>query len=199
MEKSPSASIPRNSVPAFPNLDINPRSNGDRFTTYALLFSCVICLHATTVFFASTSRQSRQSISYKRPVWLNHLDPILGLDILWHYGKAVAQGRLLELTRGLLSTTGPTFSWLYFGKQAVLTLDPANLKTMLSDRFEDFGLGDTRKDGLRPLFGSSILTSDGATWKVSSLFSACDLRVNVASSLTALHYAHSCLECEMMS
>jgi hypothetical protein len=200
MEKSPFASIPRNSVLAFPDLDISPRRDGDRFTTYAFLFSCVICLHAAATIFASKSRQSRQTTFHKQPVWLNHLDPILGLDILWHYGKAVAQGRLLEWTRGLLTTTGPTFSWLYLGRQAILTLDPVNLKTMLSDRFDDFGLGDTRKNGLRPLFGSGIFNSDGAIWKVSS--SEVYLAISVltfASSITAQHFAHSCLECEIMS
>ncbi|KAJ5151382.1 cytochrome P450 [Penicillium canariense] len=38
---------------------------------------------------------------------------------------------------------------------------------MLTDRtrFQDFGLGPTRKKGLQPLFGNGIFNSDGAVWK----------------------------------
>jgi hypothetical protein len=102
-----------------------------------------------------------------RPIWYAHLDPLLGLDVLYVLGRAVTQHRLLTVTRAIISAYPRTLSWLCFGKQAVLTIDPENIKVMLSTRFSDFGLGRTRKEGLEPLFGKGVFNSDGEVWKVS--------------------------------
>ena len=67
----------------------------------------------------------------------------------------------------MLLGAGRTVSYLHLGRQAVLTADPENLKVMLAKNFQDFGLGDTRKDGLKPLFGSGIFNFDGQVWQVS--------------------------------
>jgi cytochrome P450 len=74
----------------------------------------------------------------------------------------------LEFTAELISRFGGTVTYLSLGRQAVYTIDPANLHTMLADRtrFQDFGHGPTRKKGLQPLFGNGIFNSDGAVWKV---------------------------------
>lgn len=104
----------------------------------------------------------------KEPLWYPHKDPILGLDILFGLARAVYNHRFLEFTAELITRFDGTITYLSLGRQAVYTVDPVNLHTMLSDRsrFQDFGLGPTRKKSLQPLFGSGIFNSDGAVWKV---------------------------------
>jgi hypothetical protein len=169
MEVSPSVSIPSNSVLAVPTLDIRPKTDGDRIAMYALVFSCLVSIHAAGTFYSSKCRQPAQAKPYKPAVWYKHLDPIFGLDILVPYLKAFSQSRLLEWTRSTVSTYGRTVSWLCLGKQAVLTYDPVNVKAILSGQFEDFGLGETRKVGWEPLFGNGISNSEGTLWKVSNM------------------------------
>lgn len=168
MDNSAFVSIPRVSDPALLELAITPKRDGDRVAVYALLFIFSICAHAAWTALRSRYRQSEQKSPIRRAVWYNHLDPILGLDVLWMCAKGFSQSRLLEVTRNFVSEL-KTVSYLYLGKQAVLTIDPVNLKAMLSGRFADFGLGSTRKKSLQPLFGNAIFNSDGETWKVGSL------------------------------
>ncbi|KAF2647599.1 cytochrome P450 [Lophiostoma macrostomum CBS 122681] len=101
----------------------------------------------------------------QKPVWYPHKDPILGLDVLLESAKAVTQGLLLEMTNGFFSEFGRTISWLHLGRQAILTVDPDNLKALLATKFHDFGLGAERMNALQPLFGSGIFNSDGETWQ----------------------------------
>ncbi|KAL8687917.1 MAG: hypothetical protein Q9218_006046 [Villophora microphyllina] len=53
-----------------------------------------------------------------------------------------------------------------FGQVGYLTTDPRNLESMLSTRFEDWGLG-SRRAGLFPMLGEGIFTQDGWPWKHS--------------------------------
>jgi len=168
MDNSAFLSIPRVSDPALLELAIASRRDGGHVAVYALLFIFSICAHATWTALRGRYRQSEQKSPIGRTVWYKHLDPLLGLDVLWMCAKGFAQSRLLEVTRNFVSEV-KTVSYLYLGKQAVLTIDPTNLKAMLSVRFLDFGLGSTRKKSLQPLFGNAIFNSDGESWKVGSL------------------------------
>ncbi|KAL3479517.1 cytochrome P450 [Aspergillus californicus] len=101
------------------------------------------------------------------PRWYPHKDPILGLDVLYSLAIAVFNHRFLEFTAKLISRYGGTITYLTLGRQAVYTIDPVNMHAMLIDRTrsQDFGVGPSRKEGLKPLFGDGIFTSDGAAWK----------------------------------
>ncbi|KAH8704943.1 cytochrome P450 [Talaromyces proteolyticus] len=105
--------------------------------------------------------------TYEKPLWYPHKDPILGLDVLFDLARAVYNHRFLEFTAEMISRFNGTITYLSLGRQAVYTVDPANLHAMLSDRirFKDFGHGPTRRQSLQPLFGSGIFNSDGAVWK----------------------------------
>lgn len=112
--------------------------------------------------------RSRAHHTYEKPLWYPHKDPILGLDTLLNLARAVNNHRFLEFTAELISRFGGTVTYLSLGQEAVYTIDPANLHTMLADRtsFHDFGHGPTRRKDFQPLFGNGIFNSDGALWKV---------------------------------
>lgn len=49
----------------------------------------------------------------------------------------------------------------------VHTIEPENVKTILSIKFADYGLGNLRKATMEPVFGHGIFTSDGKAWETS--------------------------------
>jgi cytochrome P450 len=72
------------------------------------------------------------------------------------------------LDRGLTNfrKIGNTFSNKVLNKKFIVTIEPQNVKTVLSLRFKDFGLGN-REKVLGPLLGQGIFTMDGAFWSHS--------------------------------
>ncbi|KAL8798622.1 MAG: hypothetical protein Q9182_006516 [Xanthomendoza sp. 2 TL-2023] len=53
------------------------------------------------------------------------------------------------------------------GVNSVYTIDPENVKTVLSLKFQDYRLGQRREDAFVPLLGHGIFTTDGASWENS--------------------------------
>ena len=49
-----------------------------------------------------------------------------------------------------------------FGKKIVTTIEPENIKQVLSLGFKDWGIGEQRKKVMEPFLGAGIFTSDGA-------------------------------------
>lgn len=52
------------------------------------------------------------------------------------------------------------------GQDFICTIDPENIKAILSTNFADFGLGG-RSESLSPLLGRGIFVSDGPKWEHS--------------------------------
>lgn len=144
----------------------SPRSCADRATTYSLFLAGLAVTYALWSLFVTNAVHFRSQNSTSRPVWYRHYDPILGIDVMLAAGKSLAQGKFLEWTRHSLSPSNKTLSWLCIGRQAIYTIDPTNVKAILSTNFNDFGLGHDRRNGFRPLFGNGIFNAEGAIWKV---------------------------------
>lgn len=56
-----------------------------------------------------------------------------------------------------------TFRTSVLGRGFIITIEPENIKAVLSTRFQDFSLGN-REQTLGPLLGKGIFNSDGETW-----------------------------------
>ena len=94
------------------------------------------------------------------------MDPIFGLDLLYSSLGALKRHTFMEETQARFNEMGNTYQSHMVGKTAILTIEPENLKTMLSLKFKDFGLGPQRRAFL-PLLGAGIFTTDGAAWQHS--------------------------------
>ena len=90
----------------------------------------------------------------------------LGLDMLLQALQHSRENHILRFMVGVTDATGTTFAQYLLGARGILTIDPANVETVLSTRFEDFGLG-LRAPTFYPLLGSGIFTQDGLAWKTS--------------------------------
>lgn len=93
-------------------------------------------------------------------------DKILGLDNLFETVAAAKENRLLERALDNYRAIGNTFGNKLFTQNVILTAEPQNIKTILSLRFKDFGIGN-RETTLGPLLGQGIFTMDGQFWSHS--------------------------------
>jgi cytochrome P450 len=89
-----------------------------------------------------------------------------GLDALPIALRASRQHKLLEWGRECYATYGNTFRVKELNKSAILTVEPENIKTVLSVKFNDYGIGH-RLEVFRPLLGEGIFNTDGDHWSTS--------------------------------
>lgn len=130
----------------------------------------------------------------KPPKKLPQSDPILGLDLLYSALTALKKHTFLEETKQRFDKTGNTYHSHMSGKSATLTLEPENLKTMLSLKFKDFGLGPQRRE-FAPLLGAGIFTTDGAAWQHSrELIRPNFVRSQVGNLDTFEHHVHHLIQ-----
>lgn len=95
------------------------------------------------------------------------LGKYFGYDTLTQNVQAAKAGRFFEMVRirnytgqNTLQQRGPTRSFIH-------TIEPENVKTMLSTNFNDWGIGPLRAKTLEPVFGNGIFTKDGESWSHS--------------------------------
>ncbi|KAK0618893.1 cytochrome P450 [Immersiella caudata] len=145
-----------------------PHKSGISVASYIFIFFIVLATQKTwsTLFQSKTSPTSKtQPAQHAKPVWYPHKDPIIGLDLFYIFVQAIVNRRYLSSVANVLRRNGATLTYLFVGRRAIVTIDTENIKTILSERFHDFGLGDIRTSGMRPLLGGGIFNSDGSTWK----------------------------------
>jgi hypothetical protein len=98
----------------------------------------------------------------KLPQW----EQWVGIQNVLEMLKAAKNHGILELGLRRYAAMGKTFETKALGRSFTHTIDPENIKTVLSTNFKDFAVGQ-RIDTLGPLLGSGIFTTDGAAWEHS--------------------------------
>ena len=91
-------------------------------------------------------------------------DFLLGLDGLREIIAAVKSKCYLQKLHQNYTQHGTTFSKHFLFSSIICTIEPENLKCILSTKFRDYGITSVRKDAFRPFLGENILTADGAEW-----------------------------------
>jgi cytochrome P450 len=91
------------------------------------------------------------------------MNSVFGLAQFSGRRKAAKEHRLLQYASKNFETLGPTWRSNVFGQEVILTIQPENIKTMLSLKFKEYGLAN-RERTLGPLLGHGIFTSDGEPW-----------------------------------
>jgi len=99
-----------------------------------------------------------QPITRKRPM----RDP-LGILNMMRGARAMKEHKLLDLLLELYETVGTTFAFRFVDKYIIATHDPENIKTVLSLKFNDYGIGK-REETFGELLGKGIFTTDGELW-----------------------------------
>ncbi|KAE8154168.1 cytochrome P450 [Aspergillus avenaceus] len=129
-----------------------------------LVFSvCSTWIHA---------RKARQMGCKEAPLYPGR-DPF-GISTLMeavHADRAKTLPQLAEKRISLLSEEHnryiSTFRVHQVGRRNIFTVDPKNIQAMLATQFNDFSLGDMRRNVARPVLRGGIFTSDGEAWSHS--------------------------------
>ncbi|ORY17853.1 cytochrome P450 alkane hydroxylase-like protein [Clohesyomyces aquaticus] len=91
-------------------------------------------------------------------------DPILGLDILRQNLNNAANKKILEVTYNrFLRFSSYTIQSRIMTMPLIITIEPENVKTILSTKFKDYSFG-ARNKAFGPLLGTGIFNSDGERW-----------------------------------
>ncbi len=93
-------------------------------------------------------------------------DPFLGLDTIPKSIRWRKQHKLLERGCEYYALYGNTFRVQELLKSAILTVEPENIKTILSIKFNDYGISH-RLEAFGPLLGRGIFDTDGDHWAAS--------------------------------
>ncbi len=91
---------------------------------------------------------------------------IFGLRLILNFRAKVKAKKLLEEQVSRYRELGNTFTASLLGNTLILTIEPENIRTILANKFDDFGLG-RRLDGFSPLLTGGIFVNDGEPWKHS--------------------------------
>ncbi len=113
--------------------------------------------------FALYRRRAKYS-ECKDPPRYPQKDFLLGLDVLREIITAVKSKCYLQKLHQDYTQYGSTFSKHFLFSSIICTVEPENLKCILSTNFRDYGITSVRKDAFRPFLGDNILTADGAEW-----------------------------------
>lgn len=89
---------------------------------------------------------------------------LLGLDVLRDLIHALHSQRYLKTIQHAYQRCGNTFSRHILFSSTICTIEPDNIKAVLSTSFKAYGITNVRKDAFGPFLGKNILISDGAEW-----------------------------------
>jgi hypothetical protein len=90
-----------------------------------------------------------------------------GIGMIFEMVNAGREHNFVELLRGWHRSYGETFKARMATRNIIFTVEPKNIQTILALKFKDYGLGGTRQNAVRPVFGEGIFTVDGSKWEHS--------------------------------
>jgi len=143
-------------------------TNRSLITTFlfAIVFFAARRTYRYLVYKASVRKREIEH-GCKPPKDLPGRDPFLGLDMVIKVLIAQRQHRALDDFASIFRDLNVnTFRFRVLRRAVVSTIEPENIKAVLSLRFQDFGLGEVRVP-FQSLLGEGIFTSDGAVWQNS--------------------------------
>ncbi|KAH8682846.1 cytochrome P450 alkane hydroxylase [Tricladium varicosporioides] len=131
-----------------------------------LLFIASWQVYTQLSVYLRRSRYKKETGCQVPPSYSN-LDPIFGLDVLWRNFTNWKQHNLLPELTSRYQRYGNTYSIIIGGQRVLSTIEPENLKVILSTNFTSYDFGPVRTKALKPLLGDSIFTLSGPRWQHS--------------------------------
>ena len=103
----------------------------------------------------------------KVPARISHADPLLGSDHVWKGYQHLSEHTYLEESRKYFLRYGNTYQSTMMAATVINTIEPENIKAILSTQFKNFGLGARRRNAFQPVLGYGIFATDGQQWRNS--------------------------------
>ena len=159
-------------APFFPFVLVFPRifiMKGDTPDLYSLLLGASIFYAAYSIIQNITRRLVRSRFvkqhGCKVPARHPLKDPLFGIDGIRAAFRAIASKTFLEQVENQYKEYGNTFSSRRATFDIIYTVEPENIKTILSTKFEDYEVGSHRRRVFSPLLGNSVILLDGVRWE----------------------------------
>ena len=136
---------------------------------YPLAVSAIVSLLAYLVYIKILRQREVSAFGRKHGCLKPPSSPKSGYigwrELLDIHTKLKAK-KLLEEQVRKYAMIGNTYTVSVLTQTVILTIEPENIKAILANRFDDFGLG-LRLDFFTPLLTGGIFVSDGESWKHS--------------------------------
>ncbi|KAL8860203.1 MAG: hypothetical protein Q9178_003467 [Gyalolechia marmorata] len=126
-------------------------------------FYCIIVLSGKYQARKSLISQHGCKPPSKYPVW----DPFFGIDVIYDAIRAAKRKTFLIEKISHYKTYGNTHSSRLTTYPVISTIEPDNIKTVLSSSFRDFVIGSPRRRAFGPAIANSVLVADGVEWEHS--------------------------------
>ena len=144
----------------------------DMFALFqVILSSCTIFILYYVYWTLASGRARRKLVEQldcgpikALPDW----DPFLGLQTFFDVAKWMREHTYLQnVQKRFVTLRANTFLQNFIGVPVISTIEPENLKTVLSLDFKNWGLGQRRSRAFEPFVGPGIFSTDGREWSHS--------------------------------
>ena len=136
------------------------------YATYVLLLFSALIIFSLVKSYLTNRRHAQRAVELgcRPPLWRPYRWP-LGIDIVWRLIKAdrdeVVPDEMVRISDELGVST---WEQNFLGDPSIVTTDPKNIQAVLATQFNDFALGEVRRNNFFPLLGNGIFTADGKNW-----------------------------------
>ena len=154
---------------------------------HVLSITCALVLFSYAYQYCQLYSKHRKLAAFygcQPPPTYPHRFPILGLDAILDSIYAAKSHKYLNHQRAQYEHYGTTFSSRFYTSAVINTIEPENIRTVLSTKFEHYGIGPRRKNAFAPLLGRehSVFQLDGRRWRHSrNLLKPCFTHNKIAS------------------
>jgi hypothetical protein len=136
------------------------------YVTYALLLLSAFIIYTFANSYLVNRRHAQRAaeLGCKPALWRPYRWP-LGTDMVWRLVKAdqaqVVPDEMIKIANELGVST---WEQNFLGDPSFVTTDPKNIQAVLATQFNDFEIGQVRRNNFAPLLGNGIFTADGKNW-----------------------------------
>ncbi|KAI4230276.1 MAG: hypothetical protein LQ349_006274 [Xanthoria aureola] len=139
-----------------------------------LLLGALILGASYYIFLLSRKHQARKALILhhackppsKYPVW----DPFFGIDVIYDAVRAAKRNTFLTEKISHYNSYGNTHSSRLTTYPVISTIEPENIKAVMSTHFKDFVIGSPRRRAFGPIIAYSVLVADGVEWEHARAF-----------------------------
>ena len=151
--------------PSLYSLGVKQNSSSIPISSFfIILFACYVLFSRLTAYVKTRQFSAENGC---QPIRARQHVPWLGIFFLRDTIKAIKKKVYLDsLTDRYFAMGYDTHEMTSFGRRVVFTIDPVNLKTMLSIKSKDYSIGN-RPAVMGPLLGRAIFVTDGEQWSHS--------------------------------
>ncbi|KAF5667323.1 cytochrome P450 monooxygenase 52A13 [Fusarium heterosporum] len=145
------------------------QARAEKSLSLTVLFSLALALtswYAVSSISLYFSRRQFIATNGCKPIANHYPSKWFGINFILEAGRSHGQRRYLETLTNNFFNIGYTHEVRALGGTSIWTIEPENIKTILTSKFKDYSLGN-RPAVMGPLLGRGVFVTDGQEWSHS--------------------------------